>query len=117
VRGDQLGRKIGFPTANLEITEERKLIPKPGVYAVKVFVDGVSYKGMLSIGYRPTISDSEELRIEVHLIDFSADLYDRKIRVDLYAYTRDQVKFDGLESLRNQIENDKLEILKLLEKA
>jgi len=114
VKGAQMGRQIGFPTANLEIPGESKLIPGNGVYAVKVIAEGATWNGMLNIGYRPTVSNEGVLKIEVHIIDFSGDLYGKEIKVELYDRIRGEKKFNGIDQLKAQIANDKKSTLNLL---
>jgi riboflavin kinase/FMN adenylyltransferase len=106
VRGDQIGRSIGFPTANLQV-EPNKLLPRNGVYAVKVFIDGTEHKGMLNIGLRPTINKSDCFRTEVHILDYSADLYGKQITLELHARIRNEKRFANLKALKVQLEVDK----------
>jgi riboflavin kinase/FMN adenylyltransferase len=114
VKGNQLGRKLGFPTANLELKEKFKLIPAKGIYAVKVFSNDEEYKGMLSIGHRPTIEVNGAMTIEVNLFDFNNDLYGKNITVEFLNRLRDEIKFDSLEDLVKQMEKDKSEAMKVL---
>ena len=118
IRGDQLGRTIGFPTANLAITETEKLIPATGVYAVSVFIKKVNQaiekNGMMNIGYRPTVSGKER-RIEIHIFDLKEDLYDLSLCVELKAFIRNEIKFSGLEELTAQLEKDKNTVLSFFE--
>ena len=107
IRGDQLGQKIGFPTANLEIPEAGKIIPPPGIYAVWVILDGKKLPGMAYIGNRPTVSNQKEKRIEVHLIDFSSDLYGKTLRMEFVQYLRDDQTFDSIKQLQEQLTKDK----------
>lgn len=111
VHGKKNGRKIGFPTANIQPCEPLKLLPKDGIYAVEVIVDNVIYKGMLSIGLRPTIDDERIRTIEVNILDFNRDIYGEYISVRLIRFLRDEWKFDGLETLRQQIIKDKINTL------
>ena len=113
-KGNRLGRTIGFPTANLKLAGEKKLIPKTGVYAVTVISNNSIYKGMLNIGYRPTVLDSGELRLEVHLFDFQGDLYDQQLVVNVHARVRDELKFPDLEHLSKQLHDDKTTVQNLL---
>ncbi|GHF17060.1 riboflavin biosynthesis protein [Kordiimonas sediminis] len=103
--GDQRGRTIGFPTANIELGES--LEPKLGVYAVRIQLEGETRwrEGVANIGRRPTF-DKRDVLLEAHLFDFKADLYERHARVELVAFLRAERKFDGLESLKNQIAED-----------
>jgi len=105
--GFKIGRKIGFPTANIQPTDFEKLIPSTGVYAVKVMVDNKMYGGMLNIGVRPTLENGTDRSIEVNIFDFENDIYNREICVVFVAKIRDEVKFDSLEKLMLQLEFDK----------
>ena len=107
VRGNQLGQKIGFPTANLEISEPEKLIPPVGIYAVRTHVDGRKYPGMAYIGKRPTVSNEGEERVEVHIIGFSGDLYNSNLQMEFIRFLRDDRRFNSLEELKKQLEIDK----------
>ena len=114
VSGYQVGRKIGFPTANLRVDFPYKLIPSIGVYAVRVQVAGQQWKGMLSIGYRPTINNGNDLSIEVHILDFQGDIYNQKMRLEFIEYLRPEVKFDSVDELIAQMHKDKEETIKVL---
>jgi len=107
VSGKKIGRTIGFPTANLKLPES-KLIPRQGVYAVRAASDSdlESIPGVMNIGYRPTVSGSKELSVEVHLLDWSGDLYDRTLSVELIQFLRTETKFSSLEALKSQIALD-----------
>jgi len=105
-KGKQLGRTIGFPTANLQIEENHKLIPRNGVYVVKSAINQKTVFGMMNIGFNPTVA-GENLSIEVHFFDFDADLYDQKIRVSILEYLRSEQKFDSVDLLKEQLEKDK----------
>ncbi|HAC16603.1 MAG TPA: bifunctional riboflavin kinase/FMN adenylyltransferase [Bacteroidetes bacterium] len=113
VHGDKRGRKIGYPTANLKITDVRKIIPKYGVYAVDVQIDRNSkiYRGMMNIGYRPTFTDDTELSIEVHIIDFQEDLYGKIVTVDFLKRIRDERSFSGIDALKTQLDMDRISCL------
>src|SRR5665213_3621496 len=124
IKGNQLGRTLGYPTANLEIQNEFKLIPADGIYAVNVsiekknnssgyFVAESFHKGMMSIGYRPTIGDDQRM-VEVNIFDFKEDIYGRTIRVYVKSFMRKEEKFDNLEALKNQISIDEINVRKLL---
>ncbi len=106
VKGKNLGKKIGFPTANINIKEEYKLIPKTGVYIIKSVIEGVLYYGMMNIGNRPTINGKHQT-IEVNFFDLDADLYGKIIKVELLKFLRDEQKFDSLDSLKLQLQLDK----------
>lgn len=103
--GDGLGRTLGFPTANLDIPDN-KLIPKDGVYAARTVVDGTSYPVAMSIGSRPTVVEHGIREVEAHLIGFSGNLYDRLLSVDVIDYLRPQEKFDSLDTLVAAINAD-----------
>ena len=107
VDGYKVGRKIGFPTANLQVDFPNKLIPSVGVYAVSVYVNGQKYKGMLNIGHRPTINNGNDLSIEVHILDFQGDIYHQKIRIELVDFLRPEMKFNSIDELISQMQKDK----------
>ncbi len=108
VYGKQIGRTIGFPTANIEISDNYKIVPPTGVYDVDVEIDNTIYKGMLNIGFRPTISHFEKRQsIEVHVIDFQENIYDKIIRVFFLKKLRDEIKFSSKEQLIQQLLFDK----------
>lgn len=102
VKGKQIGRSIGFPTANIQVQNDYKLIPKEGVYGVEVEVDGVYFLGMLNIGSRPTV-DGNQQSIEAHLFDFEGDLYDKKLKVKFKYFLREEQKFENLAALKAQL--------------
>ena len=104
VDGKKIGRQIGFPTANLEV-DPLKLIPSDGVYVVDVEVEGVEYRGVLNIGTRPTVS-GDERTIEVHIINFTGDLYGKEIELKFLRFLRHEQKFSSLDDLREQIRKD-----------
>ncbi len=106
ILGDQKGRTIGFPTANLEIRNDKKLIPAHGVYAVIASVNNKQYKAVMNIGYRPTVNNEKELRLEVHLFDFTEDIYGQELKVEFIERIRDERKFDSFEELKKQIAVD-----------
>ena len=114
-KGKSLGKKIDFPTANLHIEEQYKLIPKNGVYVVKSEIDGRTVYGMMNIGYNPTVAGTEK-SIEVHFFDFEKDLYDDEIQIDIIDRLRDEQKFESVEALRNQLYKDKETSLSLISK-
>jgi riboflavin kinase/FMN adenylyltransferase len=106
VDGDKLGREIGFPTANIKVKEWYKLIPSNGVYAVKILLDDIIYKGMLNIGTRPTVNGKEKT-IEVNIFNFNADIYTKALKVEFYERIRDEQKFESLNDLKKQLDIDK----------
>ena len=114
VSGYQVGRKLGFPTANLQPSCPDKLVPKEGVYAVYAYVEGKRYAGMLNIGRRPTIDNGTERSIEVHLIGFEGNLYQHALRVEFMQYIREEQKFEGIEALIARLQQDKATIIRLL---
>lgn len=115
VEGKQLGRKIQFPTANIAASDPHKLIPGFGVYAVYVNVDGQRHKGMLNIGIRPTVDRNADHRsIEVHILDFSGNLYHQEIELEFIQKIRDEQKFASVDQLRLQLEADKQTVSQLL---
>lgn len=113
VDGDKLGRTFGYPTANLKV-ENYKLIPGNGVYVVKVFVDDEFFKGLLSIGTRPTVSNTNEKRTEVYILDFDRDIYGKEIKIEFFKKLRDDQKFDSIEKLISQMDVDKAEAEKFI---
>jgi riboflavin kinase / FMN adenylyltransferase len=113
IKGDQLGRKLGYPTANLEYTDSDKIHLGHGVYAAYAEVDGRNYKGMLSIGNRPTLENSNE-RVEVNIFDFDKEIYGETVRVIVKKYLRGQEKYASLDELKTQLALDKENSLAVL---
>ncbi|RVT98246.1 bifunctional riboflavin kinase/FAD synthetase [Mucilaginibacter limnophilus] len=113
IRGDQIGRKIGYPTANILIEEHYKLIPADGIFAVTVEVEGETHKGMAYIGSRPTVNGVTR-NIEVNIFDFSREIYGQQIRMNFLHYVRGDVKFSSLEELQAQLAKDQQAVLTLL---
>ena len=107
VSGYQVGRKIGFPTANLQVDFSNKLIPSIGVYAVYVYVNRQKHKGMLNIGHRPTLNNGTDLSIEVHILDFEGDVYHQPMRIEFIDFLRSEAKFRSTDELALQIQKDK----------
>ena len=114
VDGYKVGRKIGFPTANLRVDFPNKLIPSIGVYAVYVYVNGEKHKGMLNIGYRPTINNGTDLSIEVHILDFQDDIYHQKMRIEFIEFLRPEEKFHSVDELILQMQKDKEDTIRVL---
>lgn len=114
VGGYRVGRTLGFPTANLQVTCPDKLIPADGVYAVRVHLNDTCYGGMLSIGLRPTLDNGVNRSIEVHIFDFHQDIYQHSLRLSFVRRTRDEKKFNSLEELTSQLQRDEAEIRQLL---
>jgi riboflavin kinase / FMN adenylyltransferase len=106
IRGDQRGRAIGFPTANHRVHGETKLVPKPGVYAVRASSSDLSAAGMMNIGTRPTFDDGEQVHVEVHLFDTERDLYGRDLRIAFIERIRDERRFESIEELVEQLSSD-----------
>ncbi|MGI6370565.1 MAG: bifunctional riboflavin kinase/FAD synthetase [Ignavibacteria bacterium] len=110
VKGKQIGQKIGFPTANIIVNNQSKLVPKNGVYSCEVIIDEskrTSLKGMTNIGYRPTFYDNSEKNIEVHIFDFDEDIYGKQIEILFQRFIREEKKFDTSDDLIEQLFNDK----------
>ena len=114
VYGHHLGHKIGFPTANIQVSDERKLLPAIGVYAVKVIIGQEIFNGMLNIGIRPTVSNDGQVSCEVYIFDFSQNLYGKTITINFINRIRGERKFNDIEELRAQLQKDQEKILKLL---
>lgn len=106
IKGKQLGRTIGFPTANIKIEEDYKLIPKKGVYVIKSIIDQKEVFGMMNIGFNPTF-DGEKKTIEVHFFDFDLDIYAKKITISVLEYLREEQKFGSVDLLKEQLKKDK----------
>lgn len=106
VKGKGLGKTIQFPTANLKIEESYKLIPKKGVYLVQSIIGTKMVFGMLNIGTNPTVSDANELSVEVFFFDFNQTLYGTSLNIQFLDRIRDEIKFSGLEALKAQLEED-----------
>lgn len=115
VHGDKLGRKLGYPTANLKIQNEEKIIPGNGIYAVyaKSEESAQTLKGMMSIGFRPTV-DGKKRVVEVNLFDFDKEIYGQILKVYVKKFLREEVKYDSLDALVKQIDQDKINSLKVL---
>lgn len=115
VEGRRLGRKIGFPTANIEASDPNKLIPGYGVYAVEVKIDEKKYGGMMNIGSRPTFNKNADKRsIEVNIFDFSEEIYNKEITLIFAGKIRNEQKFSGVEALTEQLKKDKITAQKIL---
>ena len=115
VKGRQLGRELGFPTANIDPYSQNKLIPKDGVYAVETIVEGVRYFGMMNIGSNPTVNDNPSKRtIEVNIFDFDRYIYQSKICIVFRCRLRDEIKFSNITLLIEQLELDKKKALQFL---
>lgn len=114
IHGDKIGRTIGFPTANIQVNYSKKLIPPQGVYAVWVVVNEKKYQGALSISHRPTILKDGELRVEVYIIDFEKDIYGEEVRLIFVDRIREDLKFENLPQLIEQINIDVQQVKNVL---
>ncbi len=115
VKGKGLGRKIKFPTINIQVDKDHKLIPKTGVYIVKTSIDKKNVFGIMNIGFRPTVNGKYQT-VEVHLLDFQGNLYGKKIQIEILNRLRDEQKFNSVETLTQQIQKDELLARKWLKK-
>lgn len=114
VSGYQVGRKLGFPTANIQVDEPSKIIPGIGVYAVRVYLNGQCHKGMLYIGNRPTLDNGDNITLEVNILNFSADIYNNEITVAFIQHIRGDIKFNSLDQLVAQLERDREKVERIL---
>lgn len=105
VHGNQLGRTVGMPTANI-CPDDRKILPPNGVYVSDVYFDGRKYRGITNIGYKPTVGGEEKPGVETWILDFEGDLYDRELKVELLHFVRPERKFDSLAEVKQQVEQD-----------
>ena len=113
ISGEKIGRNLGFPTANIKLSENYKLLPACGVYAVEIEIKNRKFHGMLNIGYRPTIStDKTNRSIEVNIFNFKENIYNKQIRVYFYKKIRNEMKFHSLDRLKQQLIKDKTVISK-----
>ncbi len=107
VKGDQRGRELGFPTANIKLDDGNKMLPLLGIYAVEIFIDEKKYLGLMSIGKRPTFYNDGRITTEVYIYDFNKDIYGKKVKVNTVERIRGEEKFSSAEALINQMNNDK----------
>lgn len=114
VSGYKVGRKLGFPTANIQVDEPFKIIPGIGVYAVWVYLNGQRYKGMLYIGNRPTLDNGDNVTLEVNILNFSGDIYNNEITVRFINHVRGDIKFNSLDELIAQLGRDRETVDKIL---
>ncbi|WP_118950266.1 bifunctional riboflavin kinase/FAD synthetase [Taibaiella helva] len=114
VHGDKIGRTIGYPTANLQPVYPDILVPGIGIYAVGVTWKGKQYKGMMSIGYRPTVTEEKKITCEVNILDFNEDLYGQVLTIQFLHYIRGEEKFASLDALKEQIARDEVRTRELL---
>lgn len=112
VDGYKMGRKLGFPTANIQVDEPYKVIPAIGVYAVTVNVNEQTYLGMLYIGSRPTLNNGENITLEVNIFNFSEDIYNKEITVAFIHYIRGDIRFENLDALKEQLNKDRIAVEK-----
>ena len=117
VKGDQIGRRLGFPTANLSLKDPYKAIPLNGIYAAKVKIDNTLYDGMAYIGHRPVVGNNLARVIEVNIFNFEVDLYDTEIDLQLIEFIRKDVPLSNLDELKNQLFKDKAEVIKFYSKT
>ena len=103
--GNEIGRTIGFPTINL-LPEEEKLLPPFGVYVTKVFIGGEEYCGITNVGRKPTIEGNNPVGVETHVLDFADDVYDRTVEVEFLHWIRQETKFQSIEELKKQLQQD-----------
>jgi riboflavin kinase/FMN adenylyltransferase len=106
IHGNKLGRTIGFPTANLAIEQATKILPEIGVYAVKVKINGLVYSGVMNVGKKPTVMQTDAISVEVFIFDFSADIYDQVISVSVYHRLRGEQRFESVDLLKQQLAKD-----------
>ena len=111
--GFKIGRKLGFPTANIQPACGDKLIPGNGVYAVRVHLDAHCYPAMLNIGYRPTVNNGNNLSIEAHILNYSGDIYHCPVRIEFISFIRKEAKFEDLTALSRQLEEDRKNVTRM----
>jgi riboflavin kinase/FMN adenylyltransferase len=114
IEGKKLGRELGYPTANIRHSEPDQILPAIGIYAVKVKWGQNTYKGMLSIGLNPTVTDDRSIKIEVNIFDFGKNIYGDMVEIEFVEYLRDEQKFDSLDALKEQLGKDKESSLGIL---
>ena len=110
-----MGKTIGFPTANINIENKNKIIPKKGVYAVNTYLNKHKLKGMLNIGTNPTFNDGQQTFIEIHIFDFHKDIYHKTLTVEVINRIRNEKKFKTIDELKNQLAIDKIAALNMLD--
>ncbi len=114
IKGKQLGRTIGYPTANIELLDLDKIKPKTGVYAVNIIIDQINFRGMLNVGYNPTTDSDRIQKIEVNIFDFNKDIYGKIIKIEFIKHLRNEVKFANLDELKEQLAKDKIACEKIV---
>ena len=107
--GKQLGATIGFPTANLLPDPDKLLVPN-GVYETCVWIDGNKYQGVTNVGDNPTVDEDHKIKIETHVLSFDGNLYGKQLKLEFIRKIRKEIKFDGIQALKNQIKSDILEV-------
>lgn len=112
VHGRKIGRRIGFPTANIEPCESRQLVPRNGVYSADVLIGGVSHRAMLNIGKRPTVGDNGPISIEANIINYDGDIYGQTLAIDFIARLRDERRFNSFDELSAQLSADRTAAMK-----
>ena len=114
VEGKKLGRELGFPTLNIQLNNDHKILPKDGVYGVQVQIDEKNFRGMMNIGQNPTVKNivDQEKKIEVHIFDFNKDIYGTEVKVFFYNFVRDEKTFSNLEELKSQLIKDEKSVRK-----
>mgnify|MGYP000846840497 CR=1 FL=1 len=115
IKGKQLGRTIGYPTANLKINDSEKMIPRIGVYFVNLIIDNQTHYGMLNIGINPTTDQGNELKIEVHIFNFNQEVYGKSVEMSFFKRLRDEEKFSNLTELKRALKKDEEDCIKLME--
>ncbi len=114
IKGKQLGRTIGYPTANIELLDLDKIKPKTGVYAVNIIIDQINFRGMLNVGCNPTTDSDRIQKIEVNIFDFDKDIYGKIIKIEFIKHLRNEVKFANLDELKEQLAKDKIACEKIV---
>ena len=114
IKGKQLGRTIGYPTANIELLDLDKIKPKTGVYAVNIIIDQINFRGMLNVGCNPTTDSDRIQKIEVNIFDFNKDIYGKIIKIEFIKHLRNEVKFANLDELKEQLAKDKIACEKIV---
>lgn len=114
VEGKKLGRELGFPTLNIQVNNDHKILPKDGVYGVQVQIDEKNFRGMMNIGQNPTVKNSgdQEKKIEVHIFDFNKEIYGTEVKVFFHNFVRDEKTFSNLEELKSQLIKDEKSVRK-----
>lgn len=116
ISGHQLGREIGFPTANIAVDEKFKVLPRNGSYAARIRINNQTYNGMVYIGSRPTLEHDHTLSIEVNIFDFAEDIYNKPITIEFIQFIREDMKFGSLDALKKQMQKDKNQALSVTKK-